>query len=1647
MLRRLRTESSGQPDGSSVGSVAEHPLLHGWTGRTTSDLAEMQLRAVNESPDQQRSFVRSTTTTSAFALRRTNSINITVPTPQKNALGLTLVHDAQHAAADVIFVHGLGGYSWNSWCWEHDPEFFWPAWLQHEHGLKHLRVFTFGYNANFRGPDTPLSILDFAKGLLVRMKGYGYDGSKNERPLGKRPIIFVSHSMGGLVVKKAYILGRFDDHYSSMITKVHSIFFLSTPHRGSSHASTLNNILSVMIGTSSKGYVSELDTNSTSIEDLNEQFRALCGSLRLVSLYETLPTKLVKGVKRLLVDKDTGVLNYPKEISSPMDADHHSICKYRSRIDDNYILVINLLKQVTRDLAAPLNSPTTPQRTPYKRSRTLESVLGIQENPGEDLEKHMNQCLHGTCEWFRSRESFGRWLSAPDDGIRLLCLAGLPGTGKSTLAATTTSYLQKVFLSQSCQYHFFVEAQPKKKSIAYCLRSIAYQIASTHDEFAERLLQLSQDAGDALASQNFHTIWTKVFEGILFKMDIGYTLHWVIDAVDESESPIALIKLLSQMQPSSCIKVLLLSRPSKDIANIATSHNTSALYDSISISDTMGDIRGYIRHIVSETIPKEELLQQDILEQLMSRAEGSFLWARLALDTLRDNWHTHGDIQRAMSTIPEDMESLYLSMAETIRGQDTRLQEIAGRILTWATCSFRPMKIAELQVALEPEFGVFVSLRDTIMQICGNFVRLDGGNASLIHSTARQFLVTASKDGQPLVSHHSGHEYLARVCLIYLSDERWRRLLSQVPEAIALDQPNRMASVYENHPFLRYAMSHWAYHVRHSPINSPSLLQHLKLFFTRHVLSWIQASALSGSLHDLPQAAHFIKTYLKRVARGSPASIPPVSSSFRDTELGFLERWSVDLIRLLGKFGTNLAQTPASIFKNIPPLCPQDSIISEVYSRQDNPLLQVTGISANSWDDNLARLSVGQDVTASKVRCAGMYFLALVSSSGTIVVWSAQTCQELRRLSHGEWVVLMETNESGSLVVSTGINSFRIWDISTGQQLQSISKDPQLRVMDLRISDADTRLTVAFDDCSIVCYDILDEIEPTEEQCFVAQGLEALHFGCPRLIALSPDTTHVAIAYRGRPVTVWDLASDSGQQPRRCIRAADEARWESSEADVFNAPEVVVWHPDGNSLYILYQDATILHWNLIEDERTEYPDTEAREMTINCEGTFLLTGNYTGTLSVWALPRMNLVYRLRSEEFVRDLCFSPDSQRIYDVRGSICNVWEPDFLVRSDEMDRQDSFSSTIDSAFSSELIPEPVYSRDAGGVQVTALVCDSDGSHFCCGRDDGSVIIHEMERGERVRKVTNHSSNSDIISLAWSSSGKYLVSGDDWGKVIAKRVKLKGDGKWAVFPVFEARTGNMETVTQLLFSHDETHLLIGTASSDQIWNLTTKALVYKGGRETGPVGRWINHPFQATQLVWVDGESLRTFEWAGFKNEATRTISIQGSSIASNGRNDSKSSLIEVSLTSEDKPTRRTTLQALSLSTNSRFLVYQTSSVSSHTFNKTNANAEFWLLETRNIQSQTAERINRKRLSELSFMVQRFLGCHRDRIVFIDYQGWICTSEVGGDAGKLRRHFFLPKDWLNTWAAQPLVFTKQGALLVPRNGDVAILRYSKGIY
>ena len=46
----------------------------------------------------------------------------------------------------------------------------------------------------------------------------------------------------------------------------------------------------------------------------------------------------------MILEKDSSILGYPGEISQPLDADHHDVCKFSSQSDPNYKSVRSVLK-------------------------------------------------------------------------------------------------------------------------------------------------------------------------------------------------------------------------------------------------------------------------------------------------------------------------------------------------------------------------------------------------------------------------------------------------------------------------------------------------------------------------------------------------------------------------------------------------------------------------------------------------------------------------------------------------------------------------------------------------------------------------------------------------------------------------------------------------------------------------------------------------------------------------------------------------------------------------------------------------------------------------------------------------------------------------------------------------------------------------------------------------------------------------------------------------------------------------------------------------------------------------------------------------------------------------------------------------------
>ncbi|KAH6950296.1 hypothetical protein BKA56DRAFT_682634 [Ilyonectria sp. MPI-CAGE-AT-0026] len=143
--------------------------------------------------------------------------------------GVKVLHDCTDTTVDICFIHGLTGNREGTWTapGQSTP---WPkALLPPE--LNKSRILTYGYNAYIMRKSGAASnrLIHHATNLLANLTT-----SRARHNASSRPLIFVAHSLGGLVCKEAILLSRNhpETHLRSIFGCTKGIIFMGTPHKG-----------------------------------------------------------------------------------------------------------------------------------------------------------------------------------------------------------------------------------------------------------------------------------------------------------------------------------------------------------------------------------------------------------------------------------------------------------------------------------------------------------------------------------------------------------------------------------------------------------------------------------------------------------------------------------------------------------------------------------------------------------------------------------------------------------------------------------------------------------------------------------------------------------------------------------------------------------------------------------------------------------------------------------------------------------------------------------------------------------------------------------------------------------------------------------------------------------------------------------------------------------------------------------------------------------------------------------------------------------------------------------------------------------------------------------------------------------------------
>lgn len=170
----------------------------------------------------------------------------------------------------------------------------------------------------------------------------------------------------------------------------------------------------------------------------------------------------------------------------------------------------------------------------------VEDFFASQQAPEDDLYFFRQRWMPGTCEWILSNPTFKLWLENASNA-RIAWLNAPPASGKSILSAYIINHLRDLDLD--CQYFFFKFADQTKQSMTTLLRSLGLQMTKVIPVYRQEIAKLSRE-GVTLEKKDARFIWRRIFTTLLSRIALSRPLYWVIDALDEAETPKLLLELL-----------------------------------------------------------------------------------------------------------------------------------------------------------------------------------------------------------------------------------------------------------------------------------------------------------------------------------------------------------------------------------------------------------------------------------------------------------------------------------------------------------------------------------------------------------------------------------------------------------------------------------------------------------------------------------------------------------------------------------------------------------------------------------------------------------------------------------------------------------------------------------------------------------------------------------------------------------------------------------------------------------------------------------------------------------------------------------------------------------------------------------------------
>jgi hypothetical protein len=1275
--------------------------------------------------------------------------------------------------------------------------------------------------------------------------------------------------------------------------------------------------------------------------------------------------------------------------------------------------------------------------------KQIAQGFDVAERPDADFIRMLDKLHMGSCQWLTDHQFFHDWLecdlmdanptvkaitAGPAKMTpRFLWLNGPPGSGKSVASGHVIKYLESVNLD--CAYFFFKNNE--KTSLTQFLLSMALQMAESNFQIRHTFLAMMEE-GETIDSHSDHVmVWNNIFLGRIFKLALSQPQYWVIDALDECPSrPLAtLMSMFSRIEATVPLRIFITSRPNGHVERLLNQERIMRVEMHTGQADSLRDIDAFVRSRLSPNIIQDFNEEEgDLVAEIIEKSNGIFLWASLIMTRL-DEAHSIEAMRKTLDQVPSEMSGMYSGILESI--VESPNADLAQCVLKWVVCARKPLTTEELREVVRLDINQTLRTSDRFAQICGNLITVDNNLVQVMHQTVKEFLTGEQSDYY--IPRSWSHARIAELCLQHLNGRNFNPPRTRrAPAVSSKTDPNSTNAVFDD-----YASTNFSYHLAHcSPSESTlQLLPLLGTFVSSNVLTWIERVAKTGRLSLLSRTIQNLKVYLDRqVATSSPL----------DSDYQLTARFVDDLVRLSAIYGPNLVNTPSAIYSLIPLLCPKSSIIHWKFARQQFKQKVLCSFN-NDWDERLSSFTFPSRVLS--IACADQFF-AVGLGDGSIKVYRQSTFELVNTLSHGEPVRRLANGNITGVLISGGLKTLRVWGGGVKQALLWSATVPE-QPLSFRFSPDDSKVYVPLRNGEVYVYRAkngvrLDELailgEDMSSSDSDSDGGEHLQKRTmPMLIRISPMLGIAAIAYRSSHLQMSYYESDER------VEAFEKEGYEDGGIPPQVLDVAFNENAEQNLMAVAYQDGdlvTLDPWTL--QQKHAY-HLNAHTLAASPDGHTLAAGDSECVISLFAFDGLRLLCRIESlEERIMGIVFASNSLRFFDLRGNTCNVWEPAVLIKKNLAD--DSSSEEADDYLmpASNLVCTRTFE---GSKAITVMTQAGESNYVFCGREEGSITVHDISSGRVCAEFQFHARMVDIQHLEWNAQGKVLFSVDASRRCIATRLTLPTSTTAATTavqkqqqqlqlqqyePILDFRAA--DTVLQALISPDGTTFLVSTQSGEELHSPSTGCIT-RSTHSAHTKARWLSHPTDPSRLLLFDNDSevLHVFRW----NDLTRETPACG--IAIDLPPELASTPVSLSDEWHSRPALATLVQTIAMphSSQTGFLTLDLSTLTDPA-------------TTTRLQVSCTAR-------QLVSHVRSVLGVYRSSLFFMSGRGWVCSislknltsssSSSGGSggsssskAGYYIRHFFIPSVWQTGGEPIARVVSKTSVAMVYRD-EVVVLQ------